>query len=696
MDVEIPPSGEGPFHLSSTRVSWAAILSLVVAAAAQQTLDQRTSKSVALLMYGAAAIAFGVLLRHTAIESRASQASAAGRTHPSPAVLGVTLGLSLLGCLDFGDNEFRPLGLVFWVGGLILSLSYLWMLSPAGARDRHPKRWWRRYTLSIPAHWFVLASILCVGAWFRFRLLNEIPADLGPDLIHHYYDTLDILEGKYRIYFPERESLIFYCTALCTRVVGLTQLSLHLTSALIGMATIVALYLLGQEAFNRQVALMAALLMAINRWHIALSRSAYPAVFTPLVVVLVLYALIRAIRQLRFIDFAWAGIVLGLGLYTFTPFKAMPFVVVVGLALYVSAKRWAELRSLLPGLLVMTLVALVVFAPLARFAIERPKEYFARELVALRLKSEQTEPDPGLATYYWRSVLAFNYAGDGTSRWNVPGARHMGAVSGMLMILGIGYALWRWRQGYNALLLCAWFMLILPAALGMLPRDTPSSLRMSGTLGPAVLLAALPLPVIGQQIQLAMSRRQRSGDPLPSNEHAAEDRGLAISLTVKSTKKHYAWKWQPCLGHALQLILCLAAVVLLAYETQEANRFYFRDFVARAPTRANYSHPREIARQIEHYGDLESTYIKVWPYWFNGTAVRVSLRLEDRTWNCEVPTLAPDQPPLSTIQGTALFIVHPDDQEAMDTLRSFFPSGLTIPRNYPDGTLSFYTFYGER
>ena len=272
----------------------------------------------------------------------------------------------------------------------------------------------------------------------------------------------------------------------------------------------------------------------------------------------------------------------------------------------------------------------------------------------------------------------------------------MGAVSGMLMILGIGYALWRWRQGYNALLLCAWFMLILPAALGMLPRDTPSSLRMSGTLGPAVLLAALPLPVIGQQIQLAMSRRQRSGDPLPSNEHAAEDRGLAISLTVKSTKKHYAWKWQPCLGHALQLILCLAAVVLLAYETQEANRFYFRDFVARAPTRANYSHPREIARQIEHYGDLESTYIKVWPYWFNGTAVRVSLRLEDRTWNCEVPTLAPDQPPLSTIQGTALFIVHPDDQEAMDTLRSFFPSGLTIPRNYPDGTLSFYTFYGER
>ncbi|HUT15623.1 MAG TPA: glycosyltransferase family 39 protein, partial [Anaerolineae bacterium] len=290
MDVEIPPSRDGLFHLSSTRVSWAATLCLVVAAAAQQSLDQRTSKSVALLMYGAAAIAFGALLRHTAIESRTSQASAAGRTHPSPAVLGVTLGLSLLGCLDFGDNEFRPLGLVFWVGGLILTLLYLWMLSPVGARDQRPKRWWHRNTLSIPVHWFVLAGILCVGAWFRFRLLSEIPADLGPDLIHNYWNTADILQGKCPIMFPERESLIFYCTALCAQVVGLSQWTLHLTSALVGTATIVALYALGSEAFSRQVGLMAAFLMAVNRWHILLSRSAYRAVLTPLFTILVLYS----------------------------------------------------------------------------------------------------------------------------------------------------------------------------------------------------------------------------------------------------------------------------------------------------------------------------------------------------------------------------------------------------------------------
>jgi uncharacterized membrane protein len=603
----------------------------------------------------------------------------------------------VLGCLDFGGNQFRPLGLVLWIGGLVLTLLYLWLISPGETRGQHLKEWSRGKKLWIPGHWLILAAILLVGAWFRFRLLNEIPADLGPDLIHHYYDTLDILEGKWRIHFPERESLIFYCTALCAHVVGLTQFTLHLASALVGMATIVALYLLGREAFNSQVALLAALLLAINRWHIALSRSGYPAVFTPLLTILVLYTLIRALRQRQYIDFAWCGIVLGLGFYTYTPFKSAPLVGILGLTLYVFTKGWAELRSLLPRLLVMALVALVVLAPLARFAIERPKEYFVRELVALRLKREQVEPSPGLLTYYWRSVLALNYQGDGTSRWNVPGARQMGLVSGMLMVLGLGCALWRWRQGYNTLLLCAWFMLILPAALAMLPRDAPNSLRMSGTLAPGVLLAALPLPLINQRIQQARSGSVFAGArPTLPTEDAPAKEGFGVSLNVKTARRHYAWTWQPQRMNILPWMLIFTAIFLLVFEAREASRFYFRDFVARAPDRANYSNDREIAREIEFYGDLESVYIKAWPLWFDSSALRVHLRLTDRSWNPELVVLDPTRPPLSTIQGPVLFVVHPNDHEALATLREFLPRGVAVPRYYPDGEPSFYAYYAER
>jgi len=684
-------------QLGPAQVLFVAFLCLAMAFAAQQSLDRRMGKTAALLTYGIAAIAFALLMRRTGIEAGSGEADATEGPPPSPATLAATLGLSLLGCLDFGGNQFRPLGLALWIGGLVLTLLYLWLISPAETRGQHLKEWSRSKKLWIPGHWLMLAAILLIGTWFRFRLLNEIPADLGPDLIHHYYDTLDILEGKWRIYFPERESLIFYWTALCARVVGLTQFTLHLASALVGMATVVALYLLGQEAFNRQVALLAALLLAINRWHITLSRSGYPAVFTPLFTTLVLYTLIRALRRRQFIDFAWSGIVLGLGFYTYTPFKSLPLVIIVGLTLYVSTRRWIELRSLLPRLLVMALVALIVLAPMARFAIERPKEYFVRELVALRLKREQVEPSPGLLTYYWRSVLGLNYQGDGTSRWNVPGARQMGFVSGMLMTLGLGYALWRWRKGYNAFLLCAWFMLILPAALGMLPRDAPNSLRMSGTLAPAVLLAALPLPLISQRVQQVRSRNEfAAAKPTLPPEDAAAKEGFRVSLTVKTATRHYAWSWQPQRMNILRWMLILTAILLLAFEAREANCFYFHDFVAWAPDRANYSNDREIAREIEFYGDLESVYVKVWPFWFDSSALRVHLRLTDRSWNPGIAVLAPDQPPLSTLQGPALFIVHPDDQEALATLRQFSPRGVALPRYYPDGTVSFYAYYAEK
>ncbi|MBC7260682.1 MAG: glycosyltransferase family 39 protein, partial [Chloroflexi bacterium] len=530
------------WKLRPLQIEIISLLCLAIAFVAQRSLDRQKGTATGVLCYAVAAVAFALLMRHTALEARI-QEEATDIARPSYSTLAIALGAALLGCLDFGDNQFRPFGLLFWIGGLSVAMLHLYLILLDKAFGQRLKDWWHEQGAWVPTRWLLLAAILLVGAWFRFHLLHEIPADLGPDLIYHYYDTLDILEGKYHIYFPERESLIFYCTALCARFIGLSQYTLHFTSALVGLATIVALYCLGRELFNEQVALLAAFLLAINRWHIALSRSAYPAVFTPLFTTLLLYTLVRALRRKQFLDFAWAGVVLGLGFYTYTPFKASPFFVMVALMLYFLSGREKVTPSLWPRLLVMLAIAVVVLAPVARFAVERPREYFVRELVTLRLKRESTEPEPGVLTYYWRSLLGLNYFGDGTSRWNVPGARHMGFVSGMFMVLGLGYALWRWRYGYNSILLAAWFILILPAALGMLPRDTPSSLRMSGMLTPAILLAALPLPLIAQAVHEARQCHELRKPHAPENTSPSAQG--TISLTIESPTRRYAWIWRP-------------------------------------------------------------------------------------------------------------------------------------------------------
>jgi hypothetical protein len=61
-----------------------------------------------------------------------------------------------------------------------------------------------------------------------------------------------------------------------------------------------------------------------------------------------------------------------------------------------------------------------------------------------------------------------------------------------------------------------------------------------------------------------------------------------------------------------------------------------------------------------------------------------------------VDTLDPEQPPLSTIHGSVLFILHADDEQALATLRAFFPHGVAILHTYPDAVPAFYSFYAER
>jgi len=696
-------------QLSMGAVAGLVSLCLGIAYAAQRSLDAQKSTTPGVLMYAAAAIVFGVLMRRVAAEPAGRDPEAASES-PSALALALGLGVALLGCLDFGDNTFRPLGVVLWIGGLAWTLAHLHRLAPGPALVARAGPLWRRRGAGtpsrlsgagtpsrlsgmwIPATWLVLGAILLVGAWFRLARITEIPADLGPDLIHHYYDTLDILQGEYRVHFPERESLIFYVTAVAARLIGLSRVTLHVTSALIGVATIAVFYLLGKEAFNKQVGLLAALLLAINRWHITLSRSAYPAVFTPLFTALTLYALLRALRRGRFVDFAWAGAVLGLGFYTYTPFKFLPVVVLAGVALYALILRRRGLADLLSRTLVMFLLAVVVAAPVVRFAIERPREYFVRELVTLRLQGEQG-PGPGLAAYYWRNVLGLVYRGDSTSRWNVPGARHMGLFSGAFMVLGLGYVALRWRRGHNSLLLATWFIMIMPAALGMLPNDSANSLRSSGVLAPAIVLAALPLFLIQQALRPAAADGALA-EPLAGGRQEQPDWG--VWLTVDSVTKHFEWAWRPRRMNLWPVAAFLLGVLLLVTEAREAQRFYFVDYVSRAPDRANYSNAREIAREIRAYGDLQTVWIKTWEFWFDSRALRVNLGLGDEPWEPWLNSIDAQVSLMSSIQGTALFIVNPRDTAALDALHAAFPRGVAIPRYYPDGNISFYAFHVQR
>jgi 4-amino-4-deoxy-L-arabinose transferase-like glycosyltransferase len=693
--------------LSAVQVLLLILLTLAAGFLAQSNLDHRVHKNTALLTLGVAAVLYALLMRGVSIEApRADRETPAKGIAPSIPVLAAMLGLSVLGCLDFGGDRFRLPGLLLWIGGLALVVSYLWLLSPARQKN-HRQPWWRVRAISIPAHWVLLLAIVLVGLCLRFWLITEIPADLGGDLPNNYWDAMDILKGNYSIFFPAglgREGMFFYLIALLSRLVGLSRETLHLTSAVVGTLTIIAFYALGREAFNRASGLLGAFLLAVNHWHLALSRSGFRVILMPLFTVLTLYTLLRALRRQQWIDFAWAGLALGASFYTYKSSPFLPLVTGVGLVFYFLGQRWRGFRRLLPGLVIMACVTVVVAMPIARAAIEKPNEYFAREANQFRAIKIETLADTlayyrqGFLSFYWASVLGFNYVGDMESRWNIPFMRHMGFISGVLMVLGLAYALLRWRHGYNVFLLSCWFIMLLPPALSILRGEPPGSFRMSGTLPPAVLFAALPLDLIVQRLRQAAPRctaGTEASEPA-TPEGCPAPGGLKIQLSVGTAARNISKVWYLDWAKLMLGVGVVAVALVLGQETRDTTRWYFHDFVQTLPDRANYSNAREVARVILRYGDLKSAYIRGWPGWFDGNAFSVCLRCQQPNCASFVDVIDPGQPPLSTLQGAALFLFHPDDQDTLNRLRQFLPHGVLVPRYYPDGDVAFYTYYAQQ
>nr|MBC7244911.1 glycosyltransferase family 39 protein [Chloroflexota bacterium] len=674
-----------------------AALCFVLAVFAQRNLDRKVRDYRGYLPYGVAAVAFALAFGNVALEESSNPdevavSRALTKLKAIGPVVAVSLLVALLGCLDFSGNRFRPLGLMLWVGGLCLCMGYLYVNDSPTRLGEWVTALATGKTVAISRKWLLLALAMLVGALLRLQQLDVVPADIGWDLPYNFTDALSILRGEYRIFFPAnlgREGLFFYLIALVARFAPLSHFSLKLTSALVGILTIPALYLAARRLFPESVAFGAAFLLAVNRWHIVLSRAGFRVILLPLFSILVLYAFVRALQSYRPFDFALAGLVLGLGFHTYFPYLFVPGALVLALLLLILGGRRLPWRVLLPLLAIMFAVALVVYAPLIRYALENPKEYIARAALQARLlKGDERRTGLNLSFLMDNmrtTLLMFNVYGDGNSRFNVPAFRHFGFVSGVLLVLGSFYALRRWRHENNGILLAFFFVLMLPSGLMALPRELPNIFRASGTIGPGLVLAALPLPVVGRCLRDLSSE-------LP-------DWDFRIKLRLSSFEGAYEFVWQLGRRGLLLLLPAIAMVLLLVFEYRETRRFYFRDFVNVLPDKQNVSVAKEMARQIETYGDPESSFIKVWPHWFDGRALLMYLRQEsEKEWNpyFYLDKLDPNQPPLSLITERALFILHPADQEGLFVLRNAFAHSTTKPYLFPDGTPAFVLVYVER
>jgi 4-amino-4-deoxy-L-arabinose transferase-like glycosyltransferase len=184
-----------------------------------------------------------------------------------------------------------------------------------------------------------------------------------------------------------------YLQTWAVALLGHTLEGLRATSALTGALTVFAIFLLADALFDRKTAFIAAFLLATLPPHIHFSRIALVHIADPLVGTLALAFLTRALKDNRRVDWALAGVCLGLTEYFFEAGRLFYPVLVVGWMVIVAITMRRQLLSRLRGLSVMALAATFTAAPV----------YYT--IFAKGLSRAARLDDSGLGGGYWSQLL---------------------------------------------------------------------------------------------------------------------------------------------------------------------------------------------------------------------------------------------------------------------------------------------------
>ncbi|HEY65034.1 MAG TPA: phospholipid carrier-dependent glycosyltransferase [Caldilineae bacterium] len=341
----------------------------------------------------------------------------------------------------------------------------------------------------------LFAAVLLIGLILRVYRLRDIPWGLSIDGSANALKALDILRGApYEPLYLSRETMYHYFMAAFFRLLGPNLIALRLTSVFFGMLGLVAFYLLTREMFDARLALIATFLFATSVYHITYSRSGWRAIQVPVFEFAAFYCVLKAMRsdpsRTRVLVGWWAlaGVMVGLGLNTYEPFRLV--VIALGLWILSQVPRRGFLARHWRGLIAFAICSVVFFGPLGWYAVTHWAEFNARAravFIGQRIRQARSlEP-------LWENVrnllLTYNYQAMGDFFDN--NRPLLERIEAILYVGGLGVLLGHLHRSRPRLLL-GWFLLaLLPGVFSW-----PNAQRLIAATPLAILFGGLFLYAI--------------------------------------------------------------------------------------------------------------------------------------------------------------------------------------------------------
>ena len=375
----------------------------------------------------------------------------------------------------------------------------------------------RRMNLSKRYSIIILLLILVLASFFRLWQIDSMPPGLYPDEAINGNDALKTLEtGQFKVFYPEnngREGLFVWLIALSFKLFGPTAGSIRLVSALLGILTVLGLYLLTKELFTpyqnkfgaghgKKVALLSSFFLAISFWHINFSRIGFRAILVPFLICFSFYFLLRAFRKNTFLDYTWAGIFFGLGFYTYIAFRVAVLILGVVILLkmidYWSRTRASSVRDKLKKAYlkdgwwkvdIFFIVIIIIVLPLGIYFFNNPQDFIGRAGGVSIFSVEQPFKELAISTI--KTLGMFNFVGDWNWRHNYAGWPMLNWTVGILFILGLILTIKNLFTKRNVyIFLLSWFLImLLPAILTY--ESIPHALRTIGVIPVVYIFVAL-------------------------------------------------------------------------------------------------------------------------------------------------------------------------------------------------------------
>ena len=618
----------------------AAGLSLFVIAS-RQLYDQRFTLGVA----AALLVATGSWLL-VAVSSVRPAARPPGRSElrdrPRPWRVSAAVLLATGAWLSSGTGVYTRVNVVLWLGAVAVWLLAWW-----------PKRLSGRLSLAspLPVTLVALVIVTCLAAIFLFHSLHSVPAEPTSDHAEKLLDVRDVLDGQHPIFFGRntgREPEQFYFTAALIKWFGLdfSWQTLKFGTALIGLMSVPAIFLVGRELAGSMCGLAAAALAAVSKWPLGIDRMGLRFPLAVLASALTIYFLFRYLRLGDRRDALLCGLAVAIGLHGYTSFRVLLVAVALVFA-FASLRHW-HARTWRVGLADAGLAygtAFVASVPLIRFASEHPDLVLERQSSRLDASLGIGDTVATLASNYWNAARAFNWTGD--SGWTVAvvGQPFLDYLTGAVLLAGCVLVVtlaWKWRSVEAVVVVLLAPVLLLSSTLNLAyPYENPSANRMGVAMPLVFSLAGLPVAVMWTTVHAS----------------ARAARGSARVSTAS-------------LG-------VLVLVCALTFSAVENYRSYFHQY--RKQYLSSSANTYEIARVVKAQGvPADRSFLLNYPYWLD--ARLLSLALTGGFDWAEAHAVGPDKP-LPALQengGRVVYVLNRADRVRRNVLQHRFPDGTYV------------------